>query len=58
MSGEAIEIEYQLTVDDYAKFQADVSMTAEQRKAGAAGVVRIYKIFVCVFLLLFFKIFY
>ena len=58
MSGEAIEIEYQLTVDDYAKFQADVSMTAEQRKAGAAGVVRIYKIFVCVFFVIIFLRFF
>lgn len=55
VSGEAIEINVQLTIDDYAKFQADVSMTDEQRKAGAAGAVRIYKIFVCAFFVILFS---
>ncbi|MCL4677647.1 MAG: YcxB family protein [Alphaproteobacteria bacterium] len=56
--GEVIEIEYQLTVDDYAKFNADVGMTDAQRRAGAAGLVRIYKIFICAVLVITFSSFF
>jgi hypothetical protein len=50
VSGEVIEIEYQLTVDDYAKFSADVHFTKMQRRIGMLSFLRT-SIFIVLFLL-------
>ncbi len=50
MSGEVIEIEYQLTVDDYAKFSADLHFTKAQRKVGMLSFLKT-STFIILFLL-------
>ena len=47
MADDTIEIEYQLTVDDYAKFSADFLMTPERRSEHMRSFLKVILFYIC-----------